>query len=115
MGRPIKTMSAKGSYEPVEEGESTKNQAARKEKDSRPRNEMKMEEAEKKDKLRSSGSDSRPGSKLAKNEENRREEKDELSNLGKKEGNKDLEKDVPRTPRRSDRTLLADQEVTSRK
>merc|ERR1712173_287501 len=38
-----------GSYEPVEEGESTNDQAARKEKDSTPRNEMKMEEAEKKD------------------------------------------------------------------
>ena len=101
--RPINTISAKGSYEPVEEGESTNNQAAWREKDSRPRNEMKMEEAEKKDKLRSSGSDSRPGSKLAKNEENRREEKDELSNLGKKEGNKDLEKDEPRTPSRSDK------------
>merc|ERR1712242_432846 len=36
-------------------------------------------------------------------EENRREEKDELSNLGKKEGNKDLEKDEPRTPSRSDK------------
>ena len=101
--RPINTISAKGSYEPVEEGESTNDPAALREKDSRPRNEMKKEEVEKQDKLRSGGSDSSQGSKLAKNEENRIEEKDKFTNLGKKEGNKDLEKDEPRTPSRSDK------------